>query len=142
MKSGISTKIRYNINKDIVVCVVTPEKYPIPKMHIRHMIIAATNAGLSVLKELYPRYNKIPSEFKGVARLKDNDVHNLTLAKKIARKKAMRKMYKTYFNYMNLATKYFGMALGRYLEATIALVDKATEIDNEIVKLTSDESQS
>ena len=142
MKSGISTKIRYNINDNVVVCTITREEWSPLDWYIFNMANAARSAELSTPKELSPSDWGIPQEFKGIARLKDGDEHNLALAKEIARKKAMRKMYRTYHNYVKLAAEYFGMAWGRYLDLAIELADKANDIDDEIVELTSGKSQS
>ena len=136
MKIGVSTMIKYNIHNNVVICVVTPVRDEILSS-LFDMEYGAERAGISTTKRL----TLIPKEFKGVARLKAGDEVDLALAKEIARKKAMRKMYRVYHNQMKLATEYFGMAWGRYLDAAIELADKANEIDNEIVKLTSKESQ-
>lgn len=136
MKSGISTKIRYIISHKTVVCVINIVESQVGG-YIFHMECAAHQAGISTPLKLM----LCPREFKGIARFKLGDERDLALAKEIARKKAMRKMYKTYHNYMKTATEYFGMAWGRYLDTAIELANKANEIDNEIVKLTSKESQ-
>lgn len=136
MKIGVSTTIKYNINNNVVTCVVTPVRDGV-RSTLFDMEYGAERAGISTAKRL----TLIPKEFKGVARLKAGDEVDLALAKEIARKKAIRKMYRVYHNQMKLAAEYFGMAWGRYLDAAIELANKANEIDNEIVKLTSKESQ-
>ena len=136
MKSGISTSVHYIISRKTVVCVITTAESQVER-YILHMDYAARQAGISTPIKLVP----CPREFKGIARYKPGDEKNIALAKEIARKKAMRKMYKIHYNKMKTAAEYFGMAWGRYLDTAIELANKANEIDNEIVKLTSKESQ-
>ena len=130
MKSGIGTKIRYHINNGTVVCIVTPVTNHLYN-YLYDMEQAVGNAGIS-LPILVPPYRK---EYKGIARLKEGDTHDLKLAKEIARKKAIRKMYKEYYNAILKMCEYFGMAWGRYMDILNEVSDRVDIFDNEIKQL-------
>lgn len=140
MKSGIGTTVRYIHDGNAVICIVTPSmRYNKLYSYIRDMEMAADNLHIAYREQLpYP----IPEEFKGVARLKTGDECDCKYAREIARKKAVRKMYKFYYNAMKNMSEYFGMAWGRYMDITAEVKDRIDTIDSEIVEMTSNESQS
>lgn len=139
MKSGIGTTVRYIHDGNAVICIVTPNMRNNLYSYIRDMEQAADNLHIAYREQLpYPA----PDEFKGVARLKTGDEDDYKFAKEIARKKAVRKMYKFYYNAMKNMSEYFGMAWGRYMDITAEVKDRIDTIDSEIIEMTSKESQS
>lgn len=140
MKSGIGTTVRYIHDGNAVICIITPSmRYNQLYQYIRDMEQAADNLHITYKEQLpYP----LPDEFKGVARLKTGDKDDYKFAREIARKKAVRKMYKFYYNAMKNMSEYFGMAWGRYMDVTAEVKDRINTIDSEIVEMTSNESQS
>lgn len=140
MKSGIGTTVRYIHDGNAVICIATPNlRYNKLYEYIRDMEQAADNLHIAYKEQLpYP----LPDEFKGVARLKTGDEDDYKFAREIARKKAVRKMYKFYYNAMKNMSEYFGMAWGRYMDITAEVKDRIDTIDSEIVEMTSKESQS
>lgn len=140
MKSGIGTSVRYIHDGNAVICIVTPnERYNQLYSYIRDMEQAADNLHIAYKEQLpYP----LPEEFKGVARLKIGDKDDYKFAREIARKKAVRKMYKFYYNAMKNMSIHFGLAWGRYRDITAEVKERINTIDNEIVEMTSNESQS
>ena len=83
----------------------------------------------------------LPEEFKGVARLKTGDKNDYKFAREVARKKAIRKMYKFYYNAMKNMSEYFGMAWGRYVDITAEVKERINTINSEIIEMTSVKSQ-
>lgn len=139
MKSGIGTTVRYIHDGNAVICIVTPNMRNNLYSYIRDMEMAADNLHIAYREQLpYP----LPDEFKGVARLKTGDEDDYNFAREIARKKAVRKMYKFYYNAMKNMSEYFGMAWGRYMDITAEVKDRIDTIDSEIIEMTSKESQS
>ena len=139
MKSGIGTSVRYIHDGNAVICIVTPNIESNRLYHyIRDMEQVAYIAQISYRGQLsYP----LPREFKGVARLKTEDEDDYKFAREIARKKAVRKMYKYYYNAMKNMSEYFGMAWGRYVDITAEVKERIETINSEIVEMTSDKSQ-
>lgn len=133
MKSGIGTTVKYIHDGNAVICIITPNmRYNKLYSYIRDMEQAADNLHIAYRDQLpFP----IPEEFKGVARLKTGDKNDYKFAREIARKKAVRKMYKFYYNAMKNMNEYFGMAWGRYVDITAEVKKRINTIDSEIKQL-------
>ena len=82
------------IKDNIVICRVTPIEEE-DSMVKKLMSIISFYYDESFYKRIISPFNQI---FQGVATLKEGDVNNIELAKKIARKKAVRQMFKCYKN--------------------------------------------
>ena len=139
MKSGIGTSVRYIHDGNAVICIVTPNlRYNQLYQYIRDMEQAVDDLHIAYKEQLpYP----LPEEFKGVARLKTGDKDDYKFAREIARKKAVRKMYKFYYNAMNNMSLHFGEAWGRYRDITAEVKERINTINDEIIEITSDKGQ-
>lgn len=82
------------VKDNIVICRVTPIEEE-DSMVKKLMSIISFYYDESFYKRIINPFNQI---FQGVATLKEGDVNNIELAKKIARKKAVRQMFKCYKN--------------------------------------------
>ena len=82
------------VKDNIVVCRVTPIEEE-DSMLRKLMNIVGFYYNENFSKRII---NPFIQSYKGVAILKDGDINNIELAKKIARKKAVRQMFKCYKN--------------------------------------------
>ena len=125
MKFGIKYDITYNVNQNGVVA------------------ICKANLSRRTFRYLYNSFNNdslfnIHVETKGIARLNPNDESDIELAKKIAKKKAVRTAYLEIKNQLiaHIADvqEYYTLILDSIVKAT----QKAYQIDEEIMDLVSE----
>lgn len=114
--------VKFHTNDTTVVCTITPEVTD-------DWIINAQN----VYEKMYGIVpDKIKKTYKGVARLKDNDKFDSNAAKEIARKKAMRQMYKDYRNYMLELYDKISLWQYNYFDHIGSVTEKANKMTKEI----------
>lgn len=136
MKSGIGTEIHYYCNNNSVACVIdVKNRYNYLLSQMQDIGNLLDGAGIS-----YDR-NEIPDRFTGVARLKNGDEWNFKLAKEVARKKAVRQMYKVYANEYVKMLSYLNVAVRRYNAVYYEIIERIDNIDHEIKDMLSNESQ-
>ena len=130
MRVKFSSKVEYHVSDSKVVCIVKPEtRVQTYLMHITDTIMDGDKR--------FTLFNKItdsPSYFKGIARRKDGDVYNIEQAKAIARKKAMRAMYRYYAGLAAEIIKKRQYDTDQIAEAFGSLVHKVDEIEREITE--------
>ena len=97
--SGLTWRYEFENNTQGEVCAV---KAVGETKELHYQQVAGFLYALALMRREYvpsvPK-NLLQYEFVGVARLKDNEVPNIELAKKIARYKALRQYYKYYSNF-------------------------------------------
>lgn len=130
MRVKFSSKVEYYFGDNMVVCVVKPEARV--QTYLMHMADTIMDGD-----KRFTLFNKItdsPSYFRGIARRKDGDVYNIEQAKAIARKKAMRAMYRYYAGLAAEIIKKRQYDTDQIAEAFGSLVHKVDEIEREIAE--------
>ena len=130
MRIKFSSKVEYHVSDNKVVCIVKPET------RIQTYFANMTDTIMDGDKR-FALWNKIvssPSYFKGIARLKDGDTYNIEQAKSIARKKAMRAMYRYYASLAAEIIKKRQYDTDQIAEAFGSLVHKVDEFEREIIE--------
>lgn len=130
MRVKFSSKVEYYVSDNKVVCIVKPETRVQTYFTRMSNTIMDGNKGFAL-------FNKIvdsPSYFRGIARRKDGDVYNIEQAKAIARKKAMRAMYRYYAGLAAEIIKKRQYDTDQIAEAFGSLVHKVDEIEREIAE--------
>ncbi len=132
MKSGIGTEIHYYCNNNSVVCVIdVKNRYNYLLSQMQDIGNLLFDAGISYKRK------EIPDRFTGVARLKDGDKWNFELAKEVARRKAVRQMYKVYANEYIAMLSYLSDALRQYHNVYYEIIERIDNIDHEIKDMLS-----
>ena len=136
MKSGIGTEIHYYCNNNNVACVIdVKNRYNYLLSQMQDIGDLLDGAGISYKRK------EIPDRFTGIARLKNGDKKNFELAKEVARRKAVRQMYKIYANEYITMLAYLSDALRQYHHVYYEIIERINNIDHEIKDMLSNESQ-
>ncbi len=114
----IRTTTDYKVNDNSVIAFVKIEKTD--KVSMRN---------LNCSPELY-------REYKGIARYKEGDTNDMELAADIARRKALRNLYKNLKNYLTLSMEIKEREMREQEELIAALSDRVKNLNNEIEKIT------
>lgn len=130
MKDGIGTKARYIFSGDKVICIITPiNQFNHLRKQIAYMRVACHDVGFSTYWE------PIPNEFKGIATYKEGDTKDYEFAKEIARKKAVRQMYKYYYNAYKVFCTKFGKVWAEYINTVGKVEERIDSINKEIEEM-------
>ena len=125
MKFGIKYDITYNVNQNGVVAIC---KARLSKKTFDYLYNSFNNYDLFHIRV----------ETKGIARLNPNDESDIELAKKIAKKKAIRTAYLEIKNqliaHIDNVQEYYTLILDSIIKAS----QKAYQIDEEIMNLVSE----
>jgi hypothetical protein len=130
MRIKFSSKVEYHVSDNKVVCIVKPET------RVQTYLVNMTDTIMDRDKR-FTLWNKItdsPSYFKGIARRKNGDAHNIEQAKAIARKKAMRAMYRYYAGLAAEIIKKRQYDTDQIAEAFGSLVHKVDDFEREIIE--------
>lgn len=130
MRVKFSSKVEYHVSDDRVVCIAKPE------LRVKSYLIRMNNTIMDVDKR-HALWNEImdcPTYFKGIARLKNGDTNDIQQAKTIARKKAMRQMYRHYTGIAAKIIKRRQYDNAQIAEAFASLAEKADQINKEIIE--------
>lgn len=123
MKFSIDFDIKFNITNDAVVCIATP-------VDINDIFAWDCQSWTGV--------GFRPRLAKGIARLKDGDTNDIETAKKVARKKALRKFYKEYKNSLTMTYRAMERKLGQFSDHIVDVQNRAQKIEEEIIEMTRD----
>lgn len=132
MRVKFSSKVEYFVSDNKVICIAKPET------RVRDYFYAMSHTVMSAetMIKLFKKFDNSPSYFKGIARLKDGDTYNIEQAKSIARKKAMRAMYRHYAGLAAEIIKKRQYDTDQIAEAFGSLIHKVDEIEREIIEET------
>lgn len=124
----VQCDVRFQINDEAIICMIIPNVKDIT-------IIEA--------EDIFERmYGYIPvlevKTYKGIARRKPGDTNDIKMGMEIARKKAMRQMYKAYRNYMLMIYDKINLWQDNFFDHIGNVTEKANKMTREIKELTKE----
>lgn len=130
MAIKMKTDVRYIIHDNAVVAIVKPTT-------VDKITQFVTTVFWNLNDEKLPKF-PLPAEYKGVAKYKAGDKHDVEMAKAIARKKAMRSAYKAIKNYNTFLFDYFQKRMNEWEAHIASMSNQALQMTREIKSLTED----
>lgn len=130
MRVKFSSKVEYHVSDTKVVCIAKPES----RVQSYLIYLNDTIMDKDKRESLWNEIVSSPTYFKGIARLKNGDTNDIQQAKTIARKKAMRQMYRYYTRIAAKIIKRRQYDNAQIAEAFASLAEKADQINKEIIE--------
>lgn len=124
----VQCDVRFQINDGAIICLITPN---------------VTDMKIIEAQDIIDRmYGYLPilelKTYKGIARFKEGDTNDIKMGMEIARKKAMRQMYKAYRNYMLSIYDKINFWQDDFFDHIGDVTEKANQMTKEIKELTEE----